>query len=187
MANPTQNAAGKFFIKKELQIRLMAQILVPVILTAVITTGIIAAVYYQKAGNGYFYFMSNDLTQGMQAQNILKTILPSLVIAEIVSVLLGFGLGLFSSRKLALPIHSIEQWLAKIMQGKFGAKIAFKKKEEFVRLSAQCNLISDSLVNIFSHLHAELEMAEKTVADADAKAKISKIIKMLPDINAPTD
>jgi methyl-accepting chemotaxis protein len=174
-----------FFVKKDLQIRFILKIVVSVVLTAVITTAVLAAVYYYKSGSGYFFFMSNNLHDALQRQSILQTILPSLVIAELVSILLGVAIGLFSSRKLAVPIYNIEQWLASIIQGKFGAKIRFKEKEEFIKISTQCNLLSDSLVNVFSHLYDELSKAEESVSDKSSKEKIARIRKMLPDLNAP--
>ena len=173
-----------FFIKKDLQIRLIFKILISVIFTAIITTAVMAAVYYYKSGSGYFYFMSNDLMEDLQRQSILKTILPSLLIAEFVSIVLGFSIGLFSSRKFALPVYKIEQWLDKIIKGEFGTKIFFREKEEFKEMTYKCNLLSDSLVKKFSSINEQLSSIEQSVSDPLVKEKISEVKKVLPDISS---
>lgn len=176
-----------FFVKKDLQIRITLEIVVAVFITAVITTAIIAVVYYFKSGSGYFYFMSNSLTDDIVTQSILKTILPSLLIAEIISIVLGVGIGLFSSRRLAVPLFRIEQWLAEIIQGKYGTRITFREKEEFKKLSLQCNLVSNSLVNMFNLLYEEIGKAETSAVSREEKEKFTRIKKMLPDLNPPSD
>lgn len=170
-----------FLIKKDMQMRYIAKILWAVVFTAIITTVVLAAVYYVKSGSGYFYFMSNDLMEDLKRQSILETILPSLIIAEAVSVLVGILIGLFSSRKIALPVFKIEQWLQKLVDGDYGARLIFREKEEFQTMSRLCNQVSESLVSMFGRVHDDLEATEKSLQDEEAKAKLAALRNSLPN------
>jgi formate hydrogenlyase subunit 3/multisubunit Na+/H+ antiporter MnhD subunit len=101
-----------FFIKKSMQLKIIFEILFVVLLTAVITTVSLTVVYNSKSHNGSFYYMSNDIRQDLELKNILEFILPSVVAAQIFSIVIGLGIGLFSSenggadlqiRKMGVP------------------------------------------------------------------------------------
>ncbi len=170
-----------FFIKKDMQMRLILKILLAVVIASVITTAVLALVYYIKSGSGYFYFMSNNLMDDLQRQSILKTILPSLLIAEAVSVVLGAAIGFFASRKYALPIFKIEQWLDRVISGEHDARMFFREKEEFEDITSKCNILSEHLVSTFSELRNQIVDVEKSVTDEDVKKKLSVILAKLPE------
>jgi hypothetical protein len=77
--------------------------------------------------------------------------------------------------------------LAEIIQGKYGTKITFREKEELKKVTMQCNLVSTSLVNMFGYLYEEIGKAETTATTREEKEKFSRIKRMLPDLNAPSD
>lgn len=168
-----------FFIKKDLQLNYIKRIIIMVILTAVLTIMILAGVYYYKFGSGYFYYISGDLLGDLERQSIIYTILPSLVLAEIISVMLGIIIGLFSSRKFAVPIYKIESWLLEMLKGNFSARITFREKEEFKTLALNCNAFSLELESIFKDLFAKLNDIETGTENEKVKAKIVDIRKTL--------
>ncbi len=169
-----------FLIKKDLQLRFIFKIVISVFITSAITLATLSAVYYYKSGSGYFYFMSNDLAQDLQRQSILATVLPSLVIAEIVSILLGVAIGLASSRKFAVPIYKIETWISNMLSGNLGSKIAFREKEEFRTLTVHCNSLSDYLAEVFKDLEKKLNELDQATMNDKAREKVAAIKKSLP-------
>lgn len=169
-----------FLIKRDLQLRFIFKIVISVFITSAITLATLSAVYYYKSGSGYFYFMSNDLAQDLQRQSILATILPSLLIAEVVSVLLGLGIGLVSSRKFAVPIYKMENWISSMLAGNLGSKIAFREKEEFRTLTVHCNSLSDYLTEILKDLERKLNDLEQSTMNDKAREKVAAIKKGLP-------
>jgi uncharacterized membrane protein len=91
-----------------MQYKIIGKILFVVFVTALLTTVTVSLVYNVKSKNGSFYYMSNDTKQDLELKNILEVILPSVIGAQIISMLIGLGIGLFSSRKIAVPIYKFE-------------------------------------------------------------------------------
>ena len=109
---PDQNVrqpVKNFFIKKSIQIKVIAKILFIILATALLTTVTVSLVYNSKSQSGSFYYMSNDTKQDLELKNILEVILPSVIGAQLVTLLIGLGIGLFSSRKIAVPIYKFEK------------------------------------------------------------------------------
>jgi len=168
-----------FFLKKDLQLRYIAKIVSFIVFTAALTIAVLGFVYHIKGGDGYFYFMPNDLSQDLIRQSMLKTILPALIIAELLSVLIGIVIGFISSRKFAVPIYKIEQWAGLLTAGKYGAQITFREKDEFVTLTRECNNLSNSLKERFSSIEAQIGVIENSTSDASTKVKLADVRKNL--------
>jgi hypothetical protein len=110
---PDQNVrqpVKNFFIKKSIQIKIIAKIVIVILITALFTTVTVSLVYNSKSQGGSFYYMSNDTKQDLELKNILEVILPSVIGAQLISLIIGLGIGLFSSRKIAVPIYKFEKW-----------------------------------------------------------------------------
>ena len=101
---------SNFLIKRSLQIGIIFKILFVVAMTGILTTAIVTLVYNSKSQSGTFYYMSNDIMEDLELTSIIQTVLPSLVAAQCVTILIAFAVGLFSSRKIAVPIYKIEKW-----------------------------------------------------------------------------
>lgn len=168
-----------FLIKKDLQLRFIRKIIFAVIITAVITVAILGAVYYVKANSGYFYFIEQDLMGDLEQRSMLEVILPSLVIAEIVSIIVGVMLGLFSSRKFAVPIYKIEQFVTNLQNHKFGARLFFREKDEFEDLTRECNTLSEGLKETFDQLSSNLDAAGQCATLEEMKAKVEETRNLL--------
>lgn len=168
-----------FFVKRQMQVMMTLQILLAVILAAAITVVVLVTLYYYRSGSGYFYFMSRDLMEEMQRFTIAEVILPGLLIAEIVSVVLGAMIGFFASRKLAVPVYKMEMWVLSILKKNFKEKIIFREKDVFKTLCKECNHLSETLDRSFCSLQKELEEVEKESSEKDIKEKIKKIRESL--------
>jgi len=148
---------GNFFIKKSLQFRFTIQILLIFLVCVFATTVSFMHIYNSKSREGSFYYMSNDIMQDLQLKSILVIVLPPVVAAELIAVLLAFGIGLFSSRKIAVPVYKIEKWAAKLKNGKLNTTLAFREEDRLKELAVQCNAATDFYRQIFSEIKTHTE------------------------------
>ena len=127
-----------FFVKRTLQIRLIKNIVIAAVVSAVISSSTLFFVYYLRYKTVVVYQL-DQMTQNLSRENILTLIFPALLISAILCIILGLGIGLYSSRKYAVPIYKVEQWLALLLEGKIGAVLQFREKDELNYLSTKCN------------------------------------------------
>jgi methyl-accepting chemotaxis protein len=152
-----------FFIKKSIQINIIWKIIVTVIIAASLTTGLIMFLYNLKSSEGSFYYMSNDMMQDLELKNIIGIVLPSIIVVEIIAILIAFGIGLISSRKIAVPIFKIEKWASKLRAGKLNTTLAFREEDHLNELTTQCNSVTDFYKTIFEEIRQHTEtIASKT-------------------------
>jgi len=138
MANAARKPLGNFFIKKSLQLRLIFNILAASIVSSIVSAGTLLLVYRYKYDTTVIY-MFNEFNNVLQKESIVRLILPSLLISLAAGLILTFGIGLYASRKYAVPVFKIEQWVSQILNGKVTATLRFREKEEMKELSAKCN------------------------------------------------
>ena len=142
---------GNFFIKRELQIRLIFKILLTVLITTVVSMASILFVFWLRYNTILLYQMS--IEGELSKEQIVDVLLPGLLISAIVNILLGFGVGLYASRKYAVPIYKLEQWAMLLKNGHLTAKLRFREKEEMKELSDHCNLLGEEIRSRFASLH----------------------------------
>jgi|WetSurMetagenome_2_1015567.scaffolds.fasta_scaffold00027_67 methyl-accepting chemotaxis protein len=169
-----------FFVKKAMQIRIVVRILLMVFLSAAITTAAITVLYESKSRDGSFYYMSNDVKQDLELKNILQFILPSVVAAQAFSIIIGLGIGLFSSRKMAVPIYKFEKWVSQLREGNLNTRITFREDEEMHDLTDECNAMAEHYRKVFRKINEEISAIERDAAgDADAMERIGLIKREL--------
>lgn len=164
---------GNFFIKRSLQMRLIIKIVVAAILATIICSCTLLLVYYLKYNSVLLYQM--DQLTNLTKENIIFIILPSLLISSLVNFIIAACLGLYASRKYAVPIYKLEQWARMIRQGKISAKIQFREREEMKELSDDCN-------NLTSDLREKFVTIKKQTMILKDKAKDSAEIKKIEDV-----
>lgn len=128
---------SNFFIKRSLQIRLIIKIVIAALLATIICSCTLLIVYYLRYNSVLLYTM--DQLTNLNKENIIFIILPSLLISSLVNFIVAVCLGLYASRKYAVPIYKLEQWARMIRQGKISAQIRFREREEMKELSDDCN------------------------------------------------
>lgn len=138
-----------FFIKRSLQVSITFKIIFTVLLTSCLTVAAIAVLYNLKFKGGSFYFMSNDLMDDLVLTNILGVVLPALIGAQIISLIFSVGIGLFSSRKAAIPVYKLERWAQQIKKGRLKTHIGFREARQMKDLTVQCNALADTYRQIF--------------------------------------
>jgi methyl-accepting chemotaxis protein len=173
-----------FFIKRPLQIKITLHILISVICTSLLTTVVLALVYFIKSPGGHFYYISNDIMQDLKLTNILGVILPSLLIAQAVSIVVGIGIGLYSSRKVAVPIYKFERWVGQLVHGNLNIKMSFRENEEMEELTKQCNQFVDYYRKVFHDLDAETsQISLDPATPAALHPGLARIKRILQKVN----
>lgn len=150
-----------FFIKRSMQYGIIFKIFITVFITSIITTLILAIIYTMKSQGGNFYFMSNDIMQDLELKSMLGIVLPALVFAQIVGLLIAFLIGLFSSRKAAVPVYKLEKWAKQLKNGKLNTHIGFRETEQMKELTIQCNAFTDRYRQVFFDIEKSLKIIGK--------------------------
>jgi methyl-accepting chemotaxis protein len=139
MVNPVaRKPLGNFFVKKSLQLRLIVNIMTVSFVSSVVSAGTLLFVYYQKYDTTVLY-MFNEVTNGLDKESVVNIILPTLIISSAVGLVLAFGIGLYASRKYAVPVFKIESWASQLLGGRMTVALKFREKEEMKDLSDKCN------------------------------------------------
>ncbi|MBD3241543.1 MAG: hypothetical protein GF331_13220 [Chitinivibrionales bacterium] len=172
---------GNFFIKRELQLRLIAKIVLTVLITTVICVASLLFVFYLRYKTILLYQMS--IEGELSKEHIVDVLLPSLLISGIVNILLGIGVGLYASRKYAVPIYKLEQWAMLLKNGHLTAKLRFREKEEMKELSDHCNLLGEEIRSRFSRVG---ELVGSLKDKVDGTEEIEEIEKALADLELQT-
>jgi methyl-accepting chemotaxis protein len=168
---------GNFFIKKSLQIRLIVKIVVAAILATIICSCTLLLVYYLRYNSVLLYQM--DQLTNLTKENIIFIILPSLLISSLVNFIVAVCLGLYASRKYAVPIYKLEQWARMIKQGKINAKIQFREREEMKELSDDCNNLTAELREKFVTIKKQTMSLKTTVKDSPEIKAIEDVLSSL--------
>jgi methyl-accepting chemotaxis protein len=174
---------ANFFVKKALQIRLIVKIVIAVIVATVISSGTLLLVYYMTYKNLLLYQM--DRLANLTKENIIFIILPSLLISAFVNFLVAVGIGLYASRKYAVPVYKLENWARLLKEGRITAKIQFREKEELRELADQCNTLSADLLKKLTEIKTQTDTLSETGKDAEALKKTRAILSTF-DLDAST-
>jgi methyl-accepting chemotaxis protein len=169
---------GNFFIKRELQIRMIKNIVLAALVSTVVSSSTLFLVYYLRYKTVVVYQL-DQLTQELSRENILTLIFPALLISAILSIILALGIGLYSSRKYAVPIYKLEQWLGLLLSGKISSVLQFREKEEMKELSEKCNRLGAEMNKAFLDVRSQVQnLKEQNVAPTivrDLENILSKI------------
>jgi methyl-accepting chemotaxis protein len=174
---------GNFFIKKALQVRLIVKIVIAVIVATVTSSGTLLIVYYLKYKSVLLYQM--DHMANLSKENIIFIILPSLLISALVNFLMAFGIGLYSSRKYAVPVYKLENWARLLKDGRITAKVQFREKDELRELADQCNLLSVELLKKLVEIKRQTDVLSETNKNSEALRKTREILSSF-DLDAST-
>ena len=155
---------GNFFIKKSLQIGLIIKVMVVALVSVIISSGMLLLYYRMQYKATVFYAWNLD-DNDLAKQQILGLILPTLIISSAAALLVAFCIGLYASRKYAVPVYKIEQWASMLMGGKMTAILKFREQEEMKELSQKCNEVGtffrETLIDIKTKVRAAQDAGVK--------------------------
>jgi methyl-accepting chemotaxis protein len=169
-----------FFIKKELQIRLIKKIVLAVLISTLVCMATLLLTYLAKYKSAAFYRVTFNVGASIgNRENIIAIIFPSLLISSIVNLFLGVGLGLYTSRKYAVPIFKLEQWVNLLRSGHLTAQLRFREKEEMLELSTSCNELTEEIRSKFEQIEKEVVNAQHGSSPGESLDNIQKVLSTL--------
>ncbi len=169
---------GNFFIKKSLQLRLIGKIVIAALLSTVVSSGSLILVYYLKYQTVIIYQL-NKLSQELNREHIIFLILPTLLVSALVSIILSFCIGLYSSRKYAVPIYKLEQWATLLRSGKMSVMLRFREKEEMKELSDKCNQLAAEIRERFIEIKNQARLMKDKEETSIYGTELEKILANL--------
>lgn len=178
---------GNFFVLRDVQIRLIVKIVGAGVISTLVAVGTLAAVYIisYKSIDFWLVNLSKNADIAPQPVNIITLILPSLLIGTLVNIIITACLGLYASRKYAVPIYKLEQWAALLLKGHMNARLNFREKDEMKELTNRCNLLSDSLRKRFLDIRLQIETLKKS--GSPANDAIRQLEKSVADLELEAD
>ncbi len=177
--NIQRHPISNFFIMKGLQFRLIKKIVLSAVLSTLVGLSTLVFIYYIKFDNTAFYPVSFDSAASIgERENILSIILPSVIISAFINILIAIAIGLYASRKYAVPIFKLEKWADLLHEGKMAAKLHFREKEEMKELSSKCNSLSENIRKRFESIQNATEelIKDETLKENDSIKKITAIL-----------
>jgi nitrogen fixation/metabolism regulation signal transduction histidine kinase len=120
-----------------------------------------------------------DEFTNLTKENIVFIILPTLLISSLVNFVLAAALGLYASRKYAVPIYKLEQWARMIRKGKISAQIQFREHSELLKLSDDCNTLTGDLKDKFVTIKKQMLLLKETMKDSAEVRKIEEVLSTL--------
>lgn len=176
----TRKPVTNFFIKKDLQIRLIKKIVLAVLISTLVCVATLLLTYLAKYKSAVFYRVTLDISATIgNRENIISIILPSLLISSIVNILIAICIGLYASRKYAVPIFKLEQWVQLLHEGHMTAQLRFREKEEMKELCDKCNKLSEEFRNKFVQIEKYTEELEKNNENPEPLNKIQEILEKM--------
>jgi methyl-accepting chemotaxis protein len=172
-----------FFVKRQLQMRMITRIIIAVLITTIIALLCMFIVYFVKYETVVVYRL-DKITQDLSREHIFFLILPAFLFSAMVNIVVATGIGIWASRKYAIPIYKLEQWCSLLINGKMTATLQFREKEEMRELSSKCNELTDCLHERFYRIKNETDALKKTHPDL---ASIKNIDKALDGLDIATD
>lgn len=177
--NIQRHPISNFFIMKGLQFRLVKKIVLSAVLSTLVGLSTLVFIYYIKFDNTAFYPVSFDSAASIgERENILSIILPSVIISAFINILIAIAIGLYASRKYAVPIFKLEKWADLLNEGKMAAKLKFREKEEMKDLCGKCNSLSENLRKKFENIQNATEelIKDENLKDNDSLKSIQAIL-----------
>lgn len=175
----TRHPVRNFFIKRSIQFKITGQIFLTFLFSALLTLTFFVCLYNSVSKEGSFYYMSNDIMQDLQLKSMLGIILPPIITVELIAIIISFGTGLYSSRKIAVPIYKIEKWAARLKNGKLNTTLAFREEDSFKELTIQCNGVTEFYRKAFSEIHYHNRIISEKPDDPSIISKHTLAIEQL--------
>jgi hypothetical protein len=165
-----------FFVKRQLQMRMIYKIVFAVLITTIIALLCIFIVYFVKYDTVVVYRL-DKITQDLTREHIFFLILPAFLFSALVNIVVASGIGLYASRKYAIPIYKLEHWSSLLLKGKLTALLQFREKEEIRELSSKCNELTHFFRERLFSIKKQVEELKKIDANAQAVKNIEKALE----------
>ncbi len=141
-----------FFIKPGLQLKMTAVF----IFASLVASGVSLLVLYLITR------INMDGLEGLRtAWYYLKATFSGFWVAFFVSAMVGLIVGLWASRKIALPIYKVEQWAKAVGDGDLTVRLGMRDNDYWENMANTCNGITGDLRHHILQLKQKKEFHDK--------------------------
>jgi methyl-accepting chemotaxis protein len=164
---------------------MITKIMLVTFISTLISSGSLFLVYYLRYKTVIVYQL--DKFKDLSRENIFTIIFPALIISAVVSILISVVIGLYSSRKYAVPIYKLEQWITLLKDGKVCSTLRFREHEEMKELSNKCNQLGAGLKNIFTDIRRQVELLKQDHPGSPIAKNLDTIISKIELESVPIE
>lgn len=168
---------SNFFVKKALQAGVVVRVTLAAMGATLVSVGTIVMVYYIQHRSVSIYQLQE--TGNLNKESIFALILPSLVISIFVNLFLAMAIGLYASRKYAVPVYKLEQWAQLLRSGKLNATLRFRESEELRELTDEFNSLTTDLREKFSEVEKLVHRLKNSDHKDDQVQRVAEMIAAL--------
>lgn len=147
-----RRALVNYFIKPELQLKMTVLFIFASVIASAISIFVI-------------YLITRIDEYGLEglrtAWYYLTAMFPSLWIAFGVSLVVGLSVGLWASRKIALPIYKVEQWSKAVGKGDLTVQLGMRGNDYWGDMAKACNQFTGDLRTHILHLKDNKNLNEE--------------------------
>jgi len=168
---------GNFFVKRELQMTVILRIVTAALVATIMSAATIVLVYYLQHRSVLLYQLHE--TGSLSRSSIFGLILPSLIISIVVNLILAVCIGLYASRKYAVPVYKLEQWAQLLRSGKLNVTLRFREQKRMRELSDQFNSLTGDLRDKFLEVKKLVAHLKNTGRSDDQVLRVEKMVEGL--------
>lgn len=140
-----------YFIKKKFQVNFTVKFLIIILIEAFLAAGLFL---YLSKGTLTTGYLGSELRIARTYDFFLPMLLLSNLIIVGISAVIGIGVLIFLSHRLAGPLYRFENILNTIKKGDLTQRFKLREKDEFVDLANSINEHTDTLDKNMGHLKA---------------------------------
>ena len=120
-----------------------------------------------------------DVDLNLAKENVIDILLPTVVFSAMVNIIVAFAVGLYASRKYALPVYKLEQWAYLLRSGNMKTKLRFREKDEMKELSTSCNDLANEFLERFKVIKKNINILKQSVNESKEIDEIANMINSL--------
>lgn len=166
---------SNFFVKKALQAGVVVRVTLAAMGATLISVATIVMVYYIQHRSVSIYQLQE--TGNLNKESIFSLILPSLIISIVVNLCLALAIGLYASRKYAVPVYKLEQWAQLLRSGKLNATLRFRESQELRELTDEFNSLTKDLREKFTEVDKLMQVLRAT--DHHKDQQVQRVAEMV--------
>ena len=180
-----------YFIKKNFQVNFTVKFLIIILIEAFLAAGLFL---YMSKGTLTTGYLGSELRIARTYDFFLPMLLLSNLIIVGVSAVIGIGVLIFLSHRLAGPLYRFENILDAIKKGDLTQRFKLREKDEFVELQNSINEHTDTLDKNIGHLKAgvmefsqliskmQTALASNPSADKELERLLQEMSKKLQEL-----
>lgn len=151
MGNRLPFRRRNYFIKKKFQVNFTVKFLIIILIEAFLAAGLFL---YLSKGTLTTGYSGSELRIARTYDFFLPMLLLSNLIIVRISTVIGIGVLIFLSHRLAGPLYRFENILNTIKKGDLTQRFKLREKDEFAELANSINEHTDTLDKNMGHLKA---------------------------------